>query len=139
MPRKRPPKTRRKKQPKCRAVGNRCLLCRRKAVKGLACKKHILEKVDLKASMLPYVIAPQPSLEEAGEPQTLYSCSRCGYQLLPAAETKAQLSSTVSYDARGGFVLRVYVCKSTADCARRIGDLVAGKRRVRACAGSLTL
>lgn len=134
--------TSRKKKSKARAVGNRCLLCRRKAIQGMACERHKGEKVDIRHHVLPYVIAPQPELEKDGEARTLYSCSRCGYQLLPAEEAKANWSSQVSRggeDGPIGTLLRVFVCKNAADCARRIGDLVAGKRRVRACAGSLTL
>lgn len=134
--------TSRKKKPKAHAVGQRCLLCRRKATHGLACQKHKDEKVYLKHHVLPYVIAPQPELERDGEARTLYSCSRCGYQLLPAEEAKGNWSSQASRGGKDGPIgtlLRVYVCKNAADCARRIGDLVAGKQRVRACAGSLTL
>lgn len=134
--------TPRKKKPKCRVVGNRCLLCQRKAVHGMACEKHKNAKVDLKSYFLPYVICPQPDLEKANAAKTLYGCSRCGYQLLPAEETVAQWSNTVSRGGKNGPIgtlLMVYACKNAADCARRIGDMVAGKRRVRTCAGSLTL
>jgi hypothetical protein len=132
----------RKKKPKYRRVGNRCLLCRRKAVEGLACEKHKGEKVDLKHFVLPYVIVEQPEPHKVTQARTLYGCARCGYQLLPAEEAQAQWSSTTSRGGKDGPIgtlLTVYVCKNAADCARRIGDLVAGKQRVRACAGSLTL
>lgn len=133
---------RKKKKSKVRAVANRCLLCRRKAVQGMACKKHEGEQVHLKHFVFPYVIAKQPEPEKANEARTLYGCSRCGYQLLPAQEAQGYWSSSVSRGGKDGPIgtlIQLYACKSAADCARRIGDLVAGKRRVRACAESLTL
>lgn len=108
----------------------------------MACEKHKDEQVHLKHFVLPYVICPQPEPEKADAARTLYGCSRCGYQLLPAEETVAQWSNTVSRGGKDrpiGTLLMTYVCKNAADCARRIGDLVAGKRRVRARAGWLTL
>lgn len=132
----------RKKKPKARALGTRCLLCRRKAVEGLACERHKDAQVDLKHFVLPYVIIEQPEPENASEARTLYGCARCGYQLLPAQEAQAHWSSSVSRGGKDGPIgtlIGLYACKNAADCARRIGDLVAGKRRVRVCAGSLTL
>jgi len=120
--------TSRKKKSKCRVVGNRCLLCRRKATHGLACEKHKEEKVYLKHFVLPYVIAEQPEPEKADQARTLYGCARCGYQLLPAAEAQARWNN---FTPPGADFIQEYVCKSAADCARRIGDLVAGKSRVR--------
>lgn len=105
----------------------------------MACEKHKDEQVHLKRFVLPNEICPQPEPEKAGEAKALYGCSRCGYQLLPAEEAVARWSNTVSGGGKGepiyGTLLWVYVCKNAADCARRIGDRVAGKRRVRACAG----
>ncbi len=121
-------KARKPKKPKARAVGNRCLLCRRKATHGLACEKHKSEKVDIKHFVLPYVIAEQPEPEKADQARTLYGCSRCGYQLLPAEEAQARWDN---FTPPGHELIQEYVCKSAADCARRIGDLVAGKSRVR--------
>lgn len=48
--------TRNKKKPEWRAMGDRCLLCRRKAVEGLACERHKGAKVDLTYSVAPFVI-----------------------------------------------------------------------------------
>lgn len=131
-----------KKKPKARVLGKRCLMCRRKVVHGMACEKHKNAKVDLKSYFLPFVPCPQPEPGKASEAKTLYGCSRCGYQLLPIEEVMVRWSNTVSRGGKDGPIgtlLMVYACKNAADCARRIGDLVAGKRRVRACAGWLTL
>jgi hypothetical protein len=118
-----------KKKPKARRIGTRCLLCRRKAVEGLACEKHKDQKVDLKHFVLPYVIAEQPEVESPSQARTLYSCSRCGYQLLPAEEAAARWDN---FTPPGRELILEYVCKSAVDCVRRIGDLVAGKQLVRA-------
>jgi hypothetical protein len=120
--------TARKKKPKVRRLGARCLLCLRTAAEGLACEKHKGEKVNLKHFVLPYVIAEQPEPEKADQARTLYGCSRCGYQLLPAEEAAARWDN---FTPPGRELIKEYVCKSAADCARRIGDLVAGKSRVR--------
>jgi hypothetical protein len=134
----------RKKKPKWRALGDRCLLCRRKAVEGLACEKHRGAKVEMKHSALPYVILEQEKPERLtglGE-RTLLECARCGYQLLTAEEAEKHLSAPPPRSVGGtivGELLPKFVCKSVSDCARRLGDLVAGKRRVRACSKSLTV
>lgn len=136
--------TRKKKKPKWRALGDRCMLCRRKAVEGLACERHKGAKVDLKHSRLPYVIVEQEkpkSLAGLGA-RTLLECARCGYQLLTAEEAEKHLSAPPPRSSGGvivGELLQKFVCKSVSDCARRLGDLVAGKHRVRACSKSLTL
>lgn len=120
--------TAKKKKPKARRIGTRCLLCLRTAAEGLACEKHKDSKVDLKHFVLPYVIAEQPEIESPSHARTLYGCARCGYQLLPAEEAAARWNN---FTPPGRELVQEYVCKSAADCARRIGDLVAGKSRVR--------
>lgn len=119
-----------------------CALCRRHALPGtLACKRHQSRKANVSFHVLPYVV-----LEIPPKPKTmkgaLYSCARCGYQLLTGDQVEEGWSSSPPAGSRGqmsGSILQKWVCKSISDCARRIADQVAGRRRLRICGQSLTV
>jgi hypothetical protein len=51
------------RKPKWRALRDRCLLCRRKAINGtLACARHQKTKVNLTFKALPWIIEPEAIL-----------------------------------------------------------------------------
>lgn len=86
------------KKKAARRIGNRCLICRKKALpETFACKSHQNVKVDAKHFVLPYVILKTDVAPvESPRKHTLYECARCGYGLLTEEERVERLHRSPS-------------------------------------------